>query len=215
MINVMLASNLFIMREGMKRILHSQNDINVIAEVAHFKDLKICDDSNVRHVVVIIQPFYYHEGSVNLLEYLLDRWPKLRIVLVTKSSSLQQLRATLQAGAHGLLSSTCAPTHLLDAIRAVNAGKFYLNEEISEIIGPALYSSESLDRNMSLTDRELDVLKRLSVGEKVSKIATDLGISPKTVSSHKLHIMEKTGVASFSELIQYAMKRGVVQVSER
>lgn len=206
MINVTLASNLFVLREGMKHLLYPHSDIRVVTEVTHYNDLINGADDIGKNILVIVQPFYYQDGYGSLLERLLHKWPRLRVLIITKSLSIQQLRAPLRAGAHGLLSSTCAPSHLLEAIRAVSSGKMYINDELSEIIAPAIRSSNLSDRNERLTERELDILERLVSGQRISKIAEDLRISPKTVSSHKLHIMEKTGVRTFSELIQYAIK---------
>lgn len=203
MISVVLASRLTIIREGMKRILLQQEDIKVIAEVRHTREVLAQEGIGDADVVVVAHPSI--SGGNDYLAYLQQECPSLRVIVVARSPTLPQVLAELRMGVRGLLNASCAVGHLPAAIRAVSAGKIYLHEEISRIVAADLTEVWKDHTHKSLTPRELEIFMRLAVGCKVSEIAAELAISVKTVSTHKARLMEKMGIISTSQLIQYAI----------
>jgi DNA-binding NarL/FixJ family response regulator len=127
------------------------------------------------------------------------------MVVFVRSDSSEYVLSAIQYGARGILTTDCASTHVADAIRAVSAGKVYLGEEVSVMIATELKLSAGSQRPR-LTERELQILKRIAIGRKSSTIADELGISTKTVSAHKANILEKLALETESELVLYAIE---------
>lgn len=203
MISVVLASRLNIIREGMKRIILQQEDMKVVAEVRHTKEVLAQEGAGDADVVVVAHPSA--SGGNDYLAYLRQECPALRVIVVARSPTLPEILAALRMGVRGLLNSSCAVGHLPAAIRAVASGKIYLHDEISRLVAADLKEVWKDHTHKSLTAREFEIFMRLAVGCKVTEIATELAISVKTVSTHKARLMEKMRIVSTSQLIQYAI----------
>ncbi len=208
MIRVMLASSLMVLREGMKRILARQGDIDVIAEVKNVLDL-LSDERLVRADVLIVVGLSPAGDTVQCLLHLRQRQPSLQVIFVARSPSLNQVLSIIGAGVRGLLNANSAANHLPAAIRAVSAGRIYLHEDMSGLIATDLSEIEKDRTHTALTQREHEIFLMLVSGTKNSEIAAQLGISVKTVSTHKTRMMEKMNMRSVSQLVQYAIVHGL------
>lgn len=202
-ISIVLASRLSVIREGMKRVLRSQEDIKVVAEVEHPQDVGAQGPVQNARVLVLAHPSA--SGSADLLQYLHKECPSLRVIVVTNSPTLPQILAHLRMGARGLLNASCTKGHLATAIRAVALDKIYLHEDLSRRFAADMHNVSMHPPHHSLSPRELQIFTKLGAGQKVTQIADELDISVKTVSTHKSRLMEKMGMASISQLIQYAV----------
>lgn len=203
-ITVVLVSGLSILREGMKRILLQQDDIEVVAEVSHVHEVPCNEALRLADVVVVVVNPTSSEGNDYLLSLRREN-PSLRIIIITRSPTLHQILSILRAGVRGLLNASCAANHLPCAIRAVSSGKLYLQEEVSRLIATDLGELGRDHTHTALTPRELEVFMKLAAGHKVSEIGLALGINIKTVSTHKARLMEKMGFTTSSQIIQYAI----------
>jgi DNA-binding NarL/FixJ family response regulator len=205
MIKVIAASSIFIMREGMKKILASCQDMEIIGEVSCADDVLQEYDGQGEIIVLIAHPLRYrdrHEFYIRLRCEL----PNCRIVAFVRTDNSEYVSSAIRAGARGILTTDCASHHVADAIRAVSAGKVYLGEDVSLMIAQELKLSAGNHSRARLTERELQILKRIAIGRKTSTIAEELCISAKTVSAHKANILEKLALATESELVLYAIE---------
>lgn len=207
-IQVVLASSLTVLREGMKRILHPQYDIQVMAEVNHVSEV-LSNENLLRADVLVVMAHPTDVGGTDYLEHLRKANPSLKLILITRSPSLHQVLIMLRGGVRGLLDAGCAASQLPVAIRAVFSGRLYMHEEVGRLVAADLGELGKDFTHRSLTQREFEIFKHLAIGDKVSEIATRLGISIKTVSTHKSRLMEKMGIHSHSQLIQYAVANGL------
>lgn len=216
MIRVMLASSLTVLREGMKRILSQQDDIDVIAEVKDVLDL-LSDERLAQADVLIMVGLSPAGDTVQCLLHLRQRKPSLQVVFVARSPNLHQVLSIIGTGVRGFLAASSAATHLPAAIRAVSSGRIYLHDEMSSLVATDLNKIGKDRTHRSLTHREFEIFLLLATGTKVSEIASRLGISVKTVSTHKSRMMEKMDMRSVSQLVQYAIVHGVfeAQTQER
>ncbi|MGI4719738.1 MAG: LuxR C-terminal-related transcriptional regulator [Janthinobacterium lividum] len=202
MISVVLVSNLMVLREGMKRILQHDDDIDVVAEIHAAKE-SLRDRQLLADVVVIAgQPM--DEGHDYLL-YLRQEFPSLQIVIVTRFPSPHQIVSAVRVGVRGFMDACSATSHLGEAIRTVASGRLYMHEAISSVLSANSGKLDTDHAHNRLTPRELDIFMRLATGTKVSEIAEKLGISIKTVSTHKTRLMEKMRLTSSSQIVQYAI----------
>ncbi len=211
MIEVVLASQLTLLREGMKHVLGAHDDIRVIAEIGHVPDVP--GDDRIRPDVLYVVA---HPSAGDVGDYL-HRVSRLassaRVILITRSPSLHQVLAILRTGVRGLLNANCGASQLPAAIKAVAAGRLYLHEEVARLVAAGLGEVGKDHSHRSLSQRELDIFIRLASGQKVSEIASQLRISSKTVSTHKARMMEKMGMRSYSQLIQYAVANSLYDAS--
>ncbi|RYE73353.1 MAG: response regulator transcription factor [Oxalobacteraceae bacterium] len=203
-ITVVLASKLTVLREGMKRILLPQDDIDVIAEVDHAREVLFNETFLQADVIVaVVDPIM--NGGNDFLLLLPRQSPLLRVIIITRAPTVAQILAILRAGVRGVLDTSCAANNLPAAIRAVSSGRLYMHEEVSRLVAADISGFGKDHTHTALTQRELDVLMKLAAGHKVSEIAVELGISIKTVSTHKARLMEKMGFTTLSQVIQYAI----------
>jgi two-component system response regulator NreC len=121
----------------------------------------------------------------------------------------------LEAGAVGYVPKRAAPEELIQAIQAAASGEVYLYPSLAKLLVKDFLTSEGGARSAraldGLTDREQEVLALLAEGEGNPEIADRLGISPKTVSRHRENIMRKLNLHSRSELVKYAIRKGIIQ----
>lgn len=206
-IYVVLVSNLAVLREGMKRILLQCDDIGVIAELDNVDDLNGGELIQGRSLVVVMT--HPGQGGYTFLSRLNGREHPLRVIHIVRSPSLSEVLGLLRNGAHGVLDASCAANHLATAIRAVSTGRIYLHEEVARLVAGNLTELGKDRSHTSLTQRELEIFAKLASGQRVTEIADQLGISVKTVSTHKTRLMEKMNMATQSQLVQYAIAHGL------
>ncbi len=213
MINVVLASRLSLLREGMKRILQRHEDIVVTGELKHVLD--VLSDASLRNAGVLVAAA--NPAMSDAQDFLLElrrEMPKLRIVLIVPLANVQDVVGLLRTGVHGLVSATSAASHLPAAIRAVSRGRPYIDEDTAKLVAVDPYSLGKDHTHRSLTHREHEIFMQLVIGQKVSAIAHELGISIKTVSTHKARLMQKMAITSRAQLIQYAVTNCMVDTGD-
>jgi len=205
MINVLVASDLFLMREGLRRIIECHNELAVAAEVAHVDEILHCDGIGCCDAAVIAFPFacFWNDAFCRLLQ---KKRPGLPIVVITDSDNPEIVSSVMKSGIRGILGKDLIINSLAHAIQEVASGRTYVGKEVAELIADRFSSFKSIDAKLRLTQREIDILKRLAIGRKMSTVGCELGISSKTVSTYKSRIMEKLALSSNTELVRYAME---------
>ena len=141
---------------------------------------------------------------------------RAKILILSQYEDREYVRRLLKAGVSGYVLKKSAGSELANAIRAVNQGGLVLDPEVART---AMQESGSAvpgqaDPYESLTDREKQVLKLVAEGRCNKEVADVLGISVKTAMSHREHVMEKLGVHNRTELVRFAIKKGVIRVDE-
>ncbi|HEX8997906.1 MAG TPA: response regulator transcription factor, partial [Ktedonobacterales bacterium] len=138
-----------------------------------------------------------------------------RVLILTMHENEEYLFQVLRAGASGYILKEAADTELISAIRVVYAGRFYMSPSAQTMmVGDYLLrvrSGEERDSYSALTEREREILKLVAEGLTNNQIAERLFISPKTVDTHRTHIMDKLNLHSRAELVKYAMRRGLLE----
>jgi DNA-binding NarL/FixJ family response regulator len=208
-INVVLASNLPVLREGMRRILGRSEDIFVIAELSEQTEIYRDDIRELTHVLVVAEPFHADELYIFVRKLRIEL-PLVKVVLIANFPTLHNVLAAMRAGVNSFLCSSHTIACLPVAVRSAAAGKTYVHEEISDRLSQASRSLVGALEKSSLSEREIQVFKRIAQGQKSSNIASDLGISIKTVYTHRTRIMEKTGALTVAELVQSAISKKIV-----
>jgi DNA-binding NarL/FixJ family response regulator len=208
MSTVILASSLSLLREGMRGILSTQSDIQVAGVFSCVKQLCARTTYNRNEIIVFADPI--HDLTKESLRELSTQVPSLKIIMIARAKVMRSCLEEIGDSTRGILAAECAASCLPDAIRTVNSGKAYVSVELLELFFQNVKMKSFSTAYESLSDRELEILVRIATGKRNCKIGFELDISSKTVCTHKKRIMEKLGVTSVPELVQYALRAGLI-----
>jgi two-component system response regulator NreC len=142
-----------------------------------------------------------------ILPRIREESPETQIVVLTMQNEPAFAREALQAGALGYVLKEAADAELVQAVRMAAAGEKYLQPEL----GARLAAEPAGSTPDDLSDRELEVLRLIALGHTNSEIAEQLHLSVRTVESHRAHIQQKLRLTTRSELVRYALERGLVE----
>jgi DNA-binding NarL/FixJ family response regulator len=204
MIRILIADDHTIMREGLKRILDGIDDIQVIGEAidGHDTITKVRSES---FDVLLLDLSMPGRSGVDLIHQIKDEFPKLPILILTMHEEEQYAVRAIRAGANGYLTKESAGTQLVTALRKVASGRPYISMEVAEQLAMSAMPASGDASHASLSDREFEVFCHLAKGKSITEIGDMLHLSVKTVSTHKTRIMQKMGLNSISDLVQYAI----------
>lgn len=208
MIRIVIADDHAIMREGLKRIVSSANDMEVTGEAANGTEVM----QRVRELtfdLLMLDLSMPGRSGMELIKLVRAEKPKLRILVLSMHQELQYAVRAIKSGASGYLTKESAPDQLEQAIRKIAAGGAFISAEVAEQLAlGAMPGSEALPHE-SLSNREFEVFRLVADGVSVTDIAARLKLSVKTVSTHKANLMHKMGLHNQSELIRYALRHGL------
>ena len=209
MIRIVIADDHAIVREGLKRIVSSVDDMQVTGEAADGTEVM----QRVRELnfdVLMLDLSMPGRSGMELIKLVHAEKPKLRILVLSMHQELQYAVRAIKSGASGYLTKESAPSLLEQAIRKLAGGGAFISAEVAEQLAlGAMPGGEGLPHE-NLSNREFEVLRMLVEGTSVTDIALRLQLSVKTVSSHKANLMQKMGLPNQSELIRYALKHGLI-----
>ena len=213
MIRVLLADDHQLFREGLKRLLESERDMQVLAEANNGLDVQRMVEELKPDVVLMDVSMAIIDG-ISATREIARRWPDTKVVILSMHAEEGHLFQALQAGAAGYVLKSAADHDLVEACRAAMRGQpFLYPDALAALIRDYL---DRLGRGESaptdpLTPRELEIVKLVAEGHTSDEIADTLVISKKTVEHHRSHILEKLGMRDRVELTRYAIRRGLVE----
>jgi DNA-binding NarL/FixJ family response regulator len=209
MIRIIIVDDHPIVRAGLRRIAEDDRGIVVTAEAASGDDVL----SRLRdHVADVVLLDVSMPGSpfTETLRRLREMHPTVRVLVLSAHPEDQWAIRALRGGASGYLTKDHSPEQLLDAIRRVHRGGRYVSPMLAEKLAAQLGRDFVRAPHEQLSDREFDVLRGLGAGHTVKEIAESLGLSPKTVSTYRVRLMEKMGFATNADLVRYSADHGLL-----
>ena len=213
-IRVLLADDHTILRAGLRMMLNAQPDIEVIGEASSGREA-VAITAHLAPDVVIMDISMPEMNGIEATRQIKKQFPDVRVLILTMHENEGYLFQSLRAGASGYMMKEAADTELIQAIRTVQAGRFYLSPIAqSMMVGDYLqrvHAGEEKDSYNDLTEREREILVLVAEGLTNNQIAEKLIISPKTVDTHRTHVMDKLNLHSRAELVKYAMRRGLLE----
>jgi DNA-binding NarL/FixJ family response regulator len=212
-INVLLADDHPIVRQGLRRLLEMEADFKVVAEASDGTEaLQLLE--RYRPDVLIVDLMMPSLNGFEVILQAAHRFPTLAMIVLSMHQDSIYVVQALRNGARGYVLKDSSPTELVDAVNEVVAGRRFLSAKIIEKLGdPALLSldeSAGIDAYQILTDRQREVLQLAVEGLTSAEIARRLSISPRTAEAHRAQIMRKLGLSSQAELIRYAIRQGIL-----
>ncbi len=214
-IRVVIADDHAILREGVRALLQLHPDIEVVGEAADGLQA-LTEVERLDPDVVLMDIAMPGLGGIEAALEMKKVGRRAKILILSQYEDREYVRRLLKAGVSGYVLKKSAGKELANAIRAVHRGGLVLDPEVArtamEEAGPSAPGTS--DPYEALTDREKQVLKLVAEGRSNKEVAEVLGISVKTAMSHREHVMEKLGVHNRTELVRFAIKKGVIRVDE-
>ncbi len=215
-IRVMLCDDHTILREGIRLLLNSQPDIEVVAEAVDGREAVDKARAAKPDVILMDIAMPLLNGLEATKQIRRDN-PNARVLVLTMYESDEYVSQMLEAGAAGYVLKKVAGSELVYALRAVYQGEAFLYPSITKRLVEdylrRVESGQERDTFDGLTDREREVLQLIAEGHTNKEIADLLNLSVRTVQNHRAHIMEKLGMHDRGELIKYAIQKGIIELS--
>ena len=213
-IKVHIADDHKILIEGVMALINIEDDIEVEGFSLTGKELINWSATNTSDVLVLDINMPEMDG-IDVLKVFKHRDVKIKIIILSSLSDPKLVQEMIALGANGFLEKSCASEHIVDAIRAVNNGLQYFNEDIKSklfnlYVASSKKNSNNEESNKDLTEREIEVLKLIAQEKSSSEIADTLSISVKTVESYRRNLYKKLKVKNVVGLAMYAVRNNIV-----
>ena len=211
-IRVLLADDHIIVRQGVRQLLESSKDIQVIAEAADGEEARALIEKHLPDVAVLDIQMPKASG-IEVTRWLRAHLPQIGVLILTAYDDDPYVMAVLQAGANGYVLKTSNADDLIQAVHDVNEGKSALDPSITKKLMSNLFKRTDAKPVEPLTDRELDVLRLAAKGYTNKAIGIQLTISDRTVQGHLAHIFAKMQANSRTEAVMRAVSLGWISQS--
>jgi DNA-binding NarL/FixJ family response regulator len=211
-ITVFLADDHAVVRDGLRVLLETQHDITVIGDAANGRDAvrqvaELCPDVAVMDIAMP------ELNGIEATYQIRQLCPAIQIVILSIHSTTEHIFRALQAGARGYLLKESAGAEVVNAVRAVYAGRRYLSHKITDkVLDDYVLQQETLKAPSPLerlSPREREVLQLVVEGKSSVEIADILSLSPKTVETYRSRLMHKLGINDLPNLVKFAIQHGL------
>jgi DNA-binding NarL/FixJ family response regulator len=206
-LRILLVDDHVLVREGLKRVLGSQPDLDLVGEAADGTEA-IALARQLEPDVVLMDLSLPVISGIDVTRQLVKAQPALRILALTVHESEAYVSEFLRAGAHGYLLKRSTTEELLRAIRGVGGGQAYIDPRVSQTLVDHLVSAATRDATMSLSERETEVLRLTAFGYANKEMAARLNLSVKSIETYKARAMEKLGLRDRVDIVTLARQRG-------
>jgi DNA-binding NarL/FixJ family response regulator len=210
MITVLIADDHSLIREGIKKIISTESDINVAGETSN--PFEVIDLLNkLKCNVTILDVSMPGKSGLELIKEIKTAGIDTKILMMTMMPEEQFARRSLKAGASGYLTKDTASEEIITAIRRIASGRKYVSNSLAEKLADDL--DETLDKKPFeiLSDREFEILRMFASGKQQSEIANELNLSPSTVNTYRSRILEKLNLHSNADIIHFAYKNKLIE----
>ncbi len=209
MINVLIADDHAIVRQGLKQILSDTDDLVVAGEADDgVEALQLA--RSCAWDVYLLDISMPNRNGIDTLKQLKKEFPRLPVLILSMHPEEQYAVRAIQSGASGYLTKQGAPAELVAAIRKVARGEKYISPALATRLAEVIAGG---DRPLleKLSDREHEVLRLIASGRTLTQVAEELNLSVATVSTYRARLLEKLALKSTAELIHYGMRQGLVE----
>lgn len=210
MIKIIIADDHEIVRKGLIQILTSEPDIIVAGEAGDGREAlelirrETCD-------VLVLDISMPHKTGMDVLQEVKRERSKLPVLILSTHAEEEYAMRVLKAGASGFLSKQTAPRDLIAAIKKVAGGGRYVSESLAESLAFLVGKTTDVLPHETLSEREFQVMILIAQGKPLKKIAYELSLSEKTVSTYRTRILDKMSVSKNIELARYAWLHGLIE----
>lgn len=211
MIKIVIADDHPFIREGIKKVVNSNTDLEVIGEAENGNELLDILEKKKPNIVIldITMP---GQSGLELLKQINDLYPNLPVLILSIHSEERFAIRALKAGAYGYLTKTSISEELIKAIRKITTEKRkYITPEVAEQLAMQVDVNKDNPLHEELSDREFQVLCMIAKGMKVTDIAQEVSLSPQTIHTYRARIKEKLNLSSNVEMTRYAIDNNLIE----
>ena len=205
-ITVLLVDDHALVRRGFRLMLEDDNEIEVVGEASD-GDEAVQAAGTLHPTVIVMDCALPKMSGMDATKKIREQWPDIAVLMLSMHSEDTWVRRALEAGANGYVLKSADNLDLAEAIKRVAAGDTVLDPRVSL---PSVLKGE---RSHGLTNREMEILQLIVGGKSNKEIAADLSLSANTVAVHRANIMDSLGIHNTAELVVYAIKNGLVNLS--
>ena len=213
MTRVLIADDHAIFREGLRQILEDIEDLQVVDEASRGQEVLDKIEKN-DYDLILLDIAMPGLSGLETMKLIKGRKPKMKVLILSMYPEEQYAVRAIKAGASGYITKASASEELLGAIRKVMLGGKYITSSVADKLLSDLGPDSGHPLHELLSDREYQVLCLIASGKTVSEIADQLALSVKTVSTHRVHILEKMKMKTNAELTNYAIKQNLVSLTD-
>lgn len=211
MINLVIADDHKIFRDGLKSIFDDVLDITVIGEAIDGKEVLEILANEKTHVVLMDINMGSNDG-ISATKTIKDKFPDVKVLILSMHNETGFIVNSMEAGAQGYLLKNSGREETIRAIKAVYAGDTYYGQEVSQKLMAHITKKNKLANEINLTKREIEILKLIAEENTNSEIAKQLFISIRTVDTHRRNLLEKLQVKNTVGLVKFAIKNGYLNI---
>jgi DNA-binding NarL/FixJ family response regulator len=213
-LNILIADDHGLVRRGERGVLHTRHGWRVVGEASRGREA-VEKAIKLKPDVAIVDISMPELDGVEIARQIRAAVPDTKVLVLTMHESDQMVRRALDAGASGYLLKSDLTECLVKAVKAISEGKRFLTSKVSEIVLDGFLKTKGQHRQRERagarpTQREIEIVRLLAEGNVNKEVAALLGITVRTVETHRSKIMLKLGVHSLAELIHYAMRHGII-----
>ena len=199
------------MRDGLRSILEREGGIEVVATASNGRETVI-EARRLNPDIVLMDIVMPELSGIEAAAQIRDRCESTRVIILSMHSTVEHIFRALQAGAMGYLLKGSAGSEVVEAVRAVRAGRRYLTRKVSDVVVDGYVREHRASSPLeSLSPREREVMLLVVEGRSSREIADALHLSPKTVETHRSRLMEKLGVENVIGLVKFAVQHGLAK----
>jgi two-component system response regulator NreC len=213
-LRILLADDHKVVRQGTRALLSTIPEWEIVGEADNGRDA-VSLTAELKPDIVILDIGMPELNGLDATRQIKKKLPETEVLIFTGQETEELVHDVFDSGARSYIMKTDAADHLIDALKALSEHKHFFTSRISEIVFARYIQGkktvEGAPEKSRITDREREIVQLLAEGKTSKEIATMLGISVRTVETHRAGIMKKLGLKSFSELIRYAIRNKIVE----
>lgn len=217
-LRILLADDHELVRCGVRSLLRAQPGWRVVGEAQNGPEA-VVKAKKLKPDITIVDISMPEMDGLEVTRQIQNAAPGSKVLVLTMHESDQMVRRVLEAGASGYVLKSDLAGQLVKAVRSVSRGKRFLTQRVSEIVllgflRAKIESQQNGESQARPTPREAEVIRLLAQGNTNKQIASQLGITVRTAETHRAKIMMKLGLHSITDLIHYALRRGMVSIKQ-
>ena len=198
-------------RQGIAALIDREDDIHVVGECGNGMEV-FAEVEKAHPDVVVLDISMPGLNGLDVCRQILRKLKGIAVLVLTMHADQEYVVRALKSGASGYLLKEAAAEQLTQAVRAVACGELFLGPGVSHNVLQRLREDTQEDPYTQLTARERQVFQQIAEGNTSRQIAENMGLSIKTIDTHRSHLMRKLGIHDQTTLIKYAIRRGIVQL---
>jgi DNA-binding NarL/FixJ family response regulator len=213
-LRILLADDHKVVRQGTRALLSAIPEWEIVGEADNGRDA-VSLTAELKPDIVILDIAMPELNGLDATRQIKKKSPETEVLIFTGQETEELVHDVFDSGARSYIMKTDAADHLIDALKALSEHKHFFTSRISEIVFARYVQGkkalEGAPERSRITDREREIVQLLAEGKSSKEIGTILGISVRTVETHRAAIMKKLGLKSFSELIRYAVRNKIIE----